>query len=70
MVQGDGLDWGPVNFQPSELVKVALALYMADSLSKKGENIKKFFTNGVFPYLLIIAILGLLLIKQPDLGMQ
>ncbi|WP_298040002.1 putative lipid II flippase FtsW [uncultured Desulfuromonas sp.] len=58
---------GPVNVQPSELAKLAMILYMAHSLAKKGEKIKT-FKLGFIPYMVVLALLLMLLLMQPDLG--
>jgi cell division protein FtsW len=55
------------NFQPSELAKIALILYMAYSLDKKQEKVK-FFSTGFLPYMVLLALLLLVLLKQHDLG--
>lgn len=58
---------GPVNVQPSELTKLALVVYMAYSLPKKGDKLKS-LRWGFIPYILVLAILLFLLLLQPDLG--
>lgn len=55
------------NFQPSELAKVALIVYMAYSLDKKQEKLKEFM-SGFVPYMVILAILLAILLKQHDMG--
>jgi len=55
------------NFQPSELAKVALIVYMAYSLDKKQEKLKEFMA-GFVPYMVILAILLGILLKQHDMG--
>ncbi|KAF0215755.1 MAG: cell division protein [Geobacteraceae bacterium] len=55
------------SLQPSELAKIALIMYMAYSLDKKQEKVR-FFSSGFLPYMVVLAALLLLLIKQPDLG--
>lgn len=55
------------NFQPSELAKIALIIYMAYSLDKKQEKVK-FFSTGFAPYMVLLAILLAILLKQHDLG--
>jgi cell division protein FtsW len=54
-------------FQPAELVKVGLVLFMAHSLARKQEKVKS-FRFGFLPYMLILAVLLGLLLAQPDLG--
>ncbi len=59
--------FGPVNFQPSELAKVAIILYMADLVSRRGIAMKNIF-YGYLPALIILgAVVGLVLL-EPDLG--
>jgi cell division protein FtsW len=54
-------------FQPAELAKLALVIYLAHSMAKKEEKIKS-FTIGVLPHLIITGVcLGLLLL-EPDFG--
>lgn len=58
---------GPVAIQPAELAKVTIVLWLAHSLSKKQEKIKT-FTVGFLPHLLMLGVLMLLCLKQPDFG--
>lgn len=55
------------SFQPSELLKLTIPLYIAHALSNKGEQAKDFF-KGVIPILLFSAPPLLLVLRQPDLG--
>jgi cell division protein FtsW len=67
---GNAYRWlvvGPVHIQPSETAKVALVLWLAYSLSKKGEAIRRFVV-GFVPHLLVTGLLMLLCLKQPDFG--
>ncbi len=59
---------GPLSFQPSELAKLAIILYMALWLEKKGQKGSQDFLDGFLPFLVIIGIVGFLIIKQPDMG--
>lgn len=65
---GRWLPLGPFTFQPTEVVKFSLILFMAHSLSRKGDKIKT-FSEGVLPYLILLGILAAIVITQPDLGM-
>ncbi len=58
---------GPVTFQPSELFKYILILFMAHSLSKRKGEIKK-LRFILLPYFVILGIASFLIIKQPHLG--
>ena len=58
---------GPVTFQPSELMKFAVILLTADYVIRKKEYLQSFL-RGFMPIALILAVVALLLLKQPDLG--
>ena len=58
---------GPVAFQPSELAKVALVLFMAYSLQKKAEKIRS-FGIGVVPHLIIMTVVAGAILAQKDFG--
>jgi cell division protein FtsW len=55
------------SFQPSELAKLALAVYIAYSLAKKGPNMA-FFSRGILPHLIVAGAAITLILFQPDLG--
>lgn len=61
------IDLGPVSFQPSEMAKLAIILYLASWFASKGAKIKDFF-EGLVPFLAIISLIGFLIIKQPNMG--
>ena len=54
-------------FQPSELGKLALLIFIAYSLAKKGDRIKEFLL-GFLPIIAISGIMILLVILEPDMG--
>ncbi|MSQ47792.1 MAG: putative lipid II flippase FtsW [Deltaproteobacteria bacterium] len=58
---------GSMNFQPSELAKGAIVLYLATTLAKKSEYITDFF-HGVLPQLIVTGTVILLIVLEPDLG--
>lgn len=58
---------GPVNVQPAEVSKVALILWLAESLAKKTEKIRS-FQVGFLPHVLVVAGLVALCMAQPDFG--
>ncbi len=58
---------GGFTFQPSELAKFALAVYMAYSMSKKGSNMES-FSRGLFPHILMSVAFMAIIVFQPDLG--
>ena len=57
---------GLLQFQPSELAKLALVLYGAFLLSKEPKRAKTL--GGLGPYLMIVGLALLLITKEPDLG--
>lgn len=67
---GGAVRWfrlGPLSFQPSEVAKFALVVYLAALLARKAEKVKQLWV-GFLPPLIVTGILVLLLLKQPDLG--
>jgi cell division protein FtsW len=58
---------GVMNFQPSELAKLAMALYAAGYMVRKME-VKEDFLQAVLPMAVSVAVVGLLLLAQPDMG--
>lgn len=62
------LQWGPITLQPSEVVKLALVMYMAHTLVKR-QPIFNQFASGFFPPFLILCVICGLVILQPDFGM-
>jgi cell division protein FtsW len=61
------LDFGPVSFQPYELAKVSLVLYLAYFFSHKQDKIKT-FSVGFLPPLLVTGFMAFILLIQPDFG--
>ena len=55
---------GPVQFQPSEVAKIALIIYLANSLTKNKNHLTS-FKRGLVPNLIVIGVTALLLIIQP-----
>jgi cell division protein FtsW len=58
---------GFMNFQPSELAKFAVLLYAADYMVRKMEVKERFF-RAVMPMAIAVAVVGLLLLAEPDMG--
>ena len=58
---------GPLSFQPVELAKFALVLYLASFLTRRAEAMRSFW-QGLFPILLVAGTMALLTFVQPDLG--
>lgn len=58
---------GPFGLQPAEFVKLSIILYLAYLISKKGTHIQD-FKKGLAPILVVIGIVVVLILRQPDLG--
>ena len=58
---------GGFAFQPAELAKLSLLLYLAHSLAKKADRMTS-FSVGVLPHLLVGGLFLGLIVVQPDLG--
>ena len=58
---------GPLSFQPVELAKFALVLYLASFLTRRAAALRSFW-QGLFPILLVAGTMALLTFVQPDLG--
>jgi cell division protein FtsW len=61
------LSLGPLTFQPSELVKLALVLYLARGLARKQDRLES-FKEGILPPLVVLGVAAGLVLAQPDLG--
>jgi cell division protein FtsW len=59
--------FGAFYFQPSELCKLAVLIYTADFLARKGSRIQS-LREGFLPLMIVMAAVSLLILKQPDLG--
>ena len=58
---------GILNLQPSELMKVACVLYAANFTVRKQDYMHH-FGKGFMPMAVVMAMIGALLLLQPDLG--
>jgi cell division protein FtsW len=61
------LPLGVMNFQPSELAKLAIVLYASDYMVRKMEVKERFF-RAVAPMAVAVGVVGLLLLAEPDMG--
>ncbi len=57
-----------VTVQPSELAKLAVVAWTAMLVVKKGDKMRR-LTKGLLPFLLVVGVLDLLVILEPDLSM-
>lgn len=56
---------GFLSFQPSELLKIALIIYMAAWAAYAKDRVRR-MSYGLLPYIVIMAVLGALLLIQSD----
>ncbi len=56
-----------LSFQPSELANLAVIIYLADFIARKG-NLIKTFLKGFLPPMFCLGLISLLILIQPDLG--
>jgi cell division protein FtsW len=58
---------GIMNFQPSELAKLGIALYAASYMVRKMDTREDFF-HAVTPMAIALGFVGILLLAEPDMG--
>jgi cell division protein FtsW len=61
------LPLGITNFQPSELMKLAVVLYAADYTVRKAAFMQE-FKRGFLPMFAVMFVAGALLLMEPDFG--
>jgi cell division protein FtsW len=61
------LRFGMLSFQPSELAKFSLVVYMSYYIAKKGARIRD-FVNGLVPAYVVCGVFLALVALQPDFG--
>ncbi len=76
-IPGVGADYGTfakswvsiagVAFQPAELVKLTFLIYLAAWMEKRQSELHDVH-SGFVPFIVILAVIGLLMLLQPDLG--
>ncbi len=62
-----GIRGTALQFQPSEVAKLAVVLYFSDSVSKKKERMQT-FRYGILPYGVILVVLAGLMMLEPHLS--
>jgi cell division protein FtsW len=70
IVRGGARRWiglGALNLQPSELAKIAVVLYLARSIVRKGARIET-FSVGIVPHVIVVGVLAVLVVVEPDFG--
>jgi cell division protein FtsW len=70
VVSGGSSRWigaGQLRLQPSELMKLALVVFVADLLSRRAERIREWRAT-LRPVLIVLCLTVVLVLKQPDMG--
>jgi cell division protein FtsW len=70
IVRGGARRWiglGAINLQPSEFAKIAVVLYLARSIVRKGARIET-FSVGILPHVIVVAVFAALVVVEPDFG--
>jgi cell division protein FtsW len=57
-----------ITFQPSELAKLAVIVWTAMLIVKKGDALRR-FTKGLLPFIVVLIVLSALVLLEPDLSM-
>ena len=57
-----------ITFQPTELVKLLVILFLAAWFGQRGREMTHDFWNGLLPFALILGLCSLLIVLQPDVG--
>jgi cell division protein FtsW len=59
---------GPLQFQPSEMTKLVVILYLAAWFTGKGKEKVSDLFEGLVPFMAIFGVIAFLVMKQPDTG--
>jgi len=62
------VDIGPLNFQPSELARLVVVIWVAMLASKKGAQVRE-FKKGILPFIIVLGLVSLLILLEPNLSM-
>jgi cell division protein FtsW len=55
------------SFQPAELARFVMVLYLAYSLSRKEDQLEDFYI-GFLPHVMVLSVFSFLILLQPDFG--
>jgi cell division protein FtsW len=62
------IDFGPINFQPSEIARLVVVIWCAMLATKKGAQVRE-FKRGVLPFIVVLGGVSLLILLEPNLSM-
>jgi len=66
--EGRWIPLGLFAFQPTEMLKLSLVIFLARAIDRKGARIRS-LREGVAPFAVILVVLAAIVLNQPDLGM-
>jgi len=69
--EGGAIRWfrfGSFTFQPSEVARFAIIIYLAMSISTKKDKMKDFYI-GLLPHIIMLSIFIILIMLQPDFAL-
>jgi cell division protein FtsW len=58
---------GPASFQPSEMAKLSLVIFLAGFLGAKGDDVKA-FRKAFLPAMGCVGLVCILILREPDIG--
>lgn len=61
------INLGVLSFQPAEILKLSLIIYLAAWFGSRDERTKR-LSYGLVPFLMVLSFAALLLFLQPDIG--
>lgn len=61
------INLGAFSFQPAEVLKLSLIIYLAAWFGSRDERTRK-WSYGIMPFLVVLSFVALLLFLQPDIG--
>jgi len=61
------IDLGFYSLQPSEMAKLSVIITFSTLMAARQDRMQS-FSNGVLPFISILLVLNLLILKEPDLG--
>jgi len=61
------LSLGSLSFQPAEFLKLGFVIYLAAWFSVAADKVRA-FKYGPLPLFVMVAVVGILLLQQPDMG--
>ncbi len=61
------IGFGQLRLQPSELMKLAIAIFASDLLARRAARVRE-ARAVVVPLLLVLGVSAILVLKQPDMG--